>query len=172
MAKLYGLGNVIVSDVLTRLITNPDFYKLVYYKDVDEEGEDILSMPDLEDPVSALYKKQVWLHRRPDKVLHNQDVNVFITLEDFRNESAKNPNIKTMTFKVAVLVHKECLSTPNGSRDIALLCCISDIVENDDYFKGLGRCSVYRVNHLFGLGMEYSGYEIICRVDGIQVKGK
>ena len=90
MAKLYGLGNVIVSDVLTRLITNPDFYKLVYYKDVDEEGEDILSMPDLEDPVSALYKKQVWLHRRPDKVLHNQDVNVFITLEDFRNESAKN----------------------------------------------------------------------------------
>ena len=61
MAKLYGSGNVIVSDVLTRLITNPDFYKLVYYKDVDEEGEDILSMPDLEDPVSALYKKQVWL---------------------------------------------------------------------------------------------------------------
>ena len=126
MAKLYGLGNVIVSDVLTRLITNPDFYKLVYYKDVDEEGEDILSMPDLEDPVSTLYKKQVWLHRRPDKTLHNQDVNVFITLEDFRNESAKNQNIKTMTFKVAVLVHKECLLTPNGSRDIALLCCISD----------------------------------------------
>ena len=151
MAKLYGLGNVIISDVLTRLITNPDFYKLVYYKDIDEEGEDILSMPDLEDPVSELYRKQVWLHRRPDKVLHNQDVNVFITLEDFRNESAKNPNIKTMTFKVAVLVHKECLLTPNGSRDIALLNCVSDIVE---------------------LGMEYSGYEIICRVDGIQGKEK
>ena len=37
MAKLYGLGNVIISEVLTRLITNPDFNKLVYYKDVDEE---------------------------------------------------------------------------------------------------------------------------------------
>ena len=128
MAKLYGLGNVIISEVLTRLMTNPDFYKLVYYKDVDENGEDILSMPDLEDPVGELYKKQVWLH-------------------------------------------KECLLTPNGSRDIALLCCVSDIVENDDYFRGLGRCSVYRVNHLLGLGMEYSGYEVTCRIDGIQAKG-
>ena len=58
MAKLYGLGNVIISEVLTRLITNPDFYKLVYYKDVDEEGEDILSMPDLDDPVGELYKNK------------------------------------------------------------------------------------------------------------------
>lgn len=172
MAKLYGLGNVIVSEIATRLMTNSDFNKLVYYKDVDEDGEDILSMPDLEDPVSELYRKQVWLHRRPDKVLHNQDVNVFITLGDFRNESAKNKDIKTMTFTVAVLVHKECLLTPNGSRDIALLCCISDIIEKDDYFKGLGDCKVYRVNHLFGLNLEYSGYEIICKVDGINSKGQ
>ena len=168
MARLYGLGNVVISEVATRLMTNPDFYKFVYYKDVDEDGEDILSMPDLEDPVDTLYRKQVWLHRRPDKVLHNQDVNVFITLDDFRNESAKTQDIKTMIFKVAVLVHKECLLTPNGSRDIALLSCISDIVEKDDYFRTLGKCSVYRVNHLFGLNTEYSGYEIICRVDGIK----
>ena len=172
MAKLYGLGNVIISEIATRLMINPDFNKLVYYKDIDEDGEDILSMPDLEDPVSELYRKQVWLHRRPDKVLHNQDVNVFITLDDFRNESAKDPSIKTLTFKIAVLVHKECLLTPNGSRDIALLCCVSDIVEKDRYFQGLGKCNVHRVNHLFGLGMEYSGYEIICRVDGIQTKEK
>lgn len=171
MAKLYGLGNIIMSEISTRLMINPDFYKFVYYKDVDENGEDILSMPDLDDPVGELYKKQVWLHRRPDKVLHNQDINVFLTLEDFRNESAKNPNIKTITFKIAILVHKECLLTPNGSRDIALLSCVSDIVETDDYFKGLGRCEVHRVNHLFGLGVEYSGYEIICRIDGINAKG-
>ena len=172
MAKLYGLGNVIISEVATRLMANPDFNKLVYYKNVDEDGEDILSMPDLEDPIGQLYKKQVWLHRRPDKVLHSQDVNVFITLDDFRNYSAKDHGIKTLTFTVSALVHKECLLTPNGSRDIALLCCISDIIEKDRYFKGLGRCNIYRVNHLFGLGMEYSGYEIVCRVDGIRVKEK
>ena len=172
MAKLYGLGNVIISEVATRLMTNSDFNKLVYYKDIDEDGEDILSMPDLEDPVTKLYKKQVWIHRRPDKVLHNQDVNVFITLDDFRNFTAKDIKIKTMEFTVSVVVHKECLSTPNGMRDIALLCCISDIIEKDRYFKGLGKCNVHRVNHLYGLSTEYSGYEIICRVDGIQTKGK
>ena len=67
MAKLYGLGNVIISEIVTRLMLNSDFNKLVYYKDVDEDGEDILSMPDLDDPVDELYKKQVWLHKRPDK---------------------------------------------------------------------------------------------------------
>ena len=172
MAELYGLGNVIISEVANRLMTNSDFNKLVYYKDIDEDGEDILSMPDLEDPVTELYKKQVWVHRRPDKVLHEQDVNVFITLDDFRNDSAKDTSIKTMTFTVSVLVHKECLATPNGMRDIALLCCVSDIIEKDRYFKGLGRCNVYRINHLLELSTGYSGYEIICRVDGIQTKGK
>ena len=29
MAKLYGLGNVVISEVATRLMTNPDFYKFV-----------------------------------------------------------------------------------------------------------------------------------------------
>ena len=53
MAKLYGLGNVVISEVATRLMTNPDFYKFVYYKDIDEEGEDILSMPDLDNPVDS-----------------------------------------------------------------------------------------------------------------------
>ena len=76
MAKLYGLGNVIMTEVATRLMTNPDFNKLVYYKDIDEDGEDILSMPDLDDPVGELYRKQVWLHRRPDTV----NVIVFIFL--------------------------------------------------------------------------------------------
>lgn len=168
MAKLYGLGNVVMSDIATRLMTNSDFYKFVYYKDIDEEGEDILSQPDLDDPIEALYKKQVWLHRRPDKILHDKDVNIFITLDDFRNESAMNVNIKTLTFKIMILVHKDCLLTPNGGRDVALLCCISDIIEKDDYFKGLGKCNVYRVNQLYGLNTEYSGYEIVCKVDGIK----
>ena len=168
MAKLYGLGNIVMSDIATRLMTNSDFNKLVYYKDIDEDGEDILSQPDLENPVEKLYKKQVWLHRRPDKILHDKDVNIFITLDDFRNESSMNTNIKTLTFKIMILVHKDCLLTPNGLRDVALLCSISDIIEKDDYFKGLGKCNVYRVNQLYGLNTEYSGYEVVCKVDGIR----
>ncbi|MGL5330165.1 MAG: hypothetical protein ACRDD7_12920 [Peptostreptococcaceae bacterium] len=165
MAKLYGLGNQIISDMIIRLMTNKDFYKFVYYKEVSDE--DILSMPDLDDPITELYNKQVWLHRRPQKVLHEQDVNVFLTLEDFRNVKTKNKLLKTMDFKIGILVHDSCIQTVNGSRDIALLTCVENIIENDSYFKSLGECKVMRVNHLFGLGLEYSGFEIICRIDGI-----
>lgn len=168
MAKLYGMGNEILSEMISRLITNKDFYKFVYYKDISDK--DILSMPDLDDPVTELYNKQVWLHRRPQKVLHEQDVNIFLTLEDLRNESAKNKKIKTMTFKIGILCHESCLTTANGSRDIALLDIVERIVEDDIYFASLGECRVNRVNHLFGLGLEYSGFEVICKVDGIKVK--
>lgn len=165
MAKLYGLGNQIISDMIIRLMTNKDFYKFVYYKEISDE--DILSMPDLDDPITELYNKQVWLHRRPQKVLHEQDVNVFLTLEDFRNIKTKSKLLKSMDIKIGILVHDKSLQTANGSRDIALLTCVENIIENDSYFKSLGECKVMRVNHLFGLGLEYSGFEIICRIDGI-----
>ena len=32
MAKLYGLGNYILSELMTKLIMDKDFNKLVYYK--------------------------------------------------------------------------------------------------------------------------------------------
>ena len=41
MAKLYGLGNVIMTEVATRLMTNPDFNKLVYYKDISSPSSSI-----------------------------------------------------------------------------------------------------------------------------------
>lgn len=165
MAKLYGMANQILSEMVMRLMTDEDFYKFVYYKEVSDR--DILSMPSLDDPVSELYNKQVWLHRRPKKVLHEQDVNVFLTLEDMRNETAKTKEIKTMTFKVGILVHESCLTTANGSRDIALLDRVEYLIENDAYFNGLGECRVNRVNHLFGLGIEYSGFEVVFKIDGL-----
>ncbi|MGL5650042.1 MAG: hypothetical protein ACRDDY_19605 [Clostridium sp.] len=168
MAKLYGMSNQIISEMIMRLMTDEVFYKFVYYKDTHDE--DILSMPDLDDPVSELYNKQVWLHRRPKKILHEQDVNVFLTLEDMRNETAKNKDIKTMAFKIGILVHENCLTTANGSRDIAILERVQYLIENDAYFSGLGECRVNRVNHLFGLGIEYSGFDVIFKIDGIREK--
>lgn len=168
MAKLYGMGNNILSEMITRLMINEDFYKFVYYKDVKDK--DILSQPELDDPVTELYNKQVWLYRRPQKILHNQDVNVFLTLDDMRNENAKSEKIKTMTINIGVIVHESCIMTANGSRDVALLEIITNIIEEDKYFKSLGKCTIYRVNRLYGLNLEYSGYEIICKIDGVKEK--
>lgn len=166
MAKLYGMANNILSEMVTRLMLNEDFNKFVYYHSVSDK--DILSQPDLDDPIDSLYNKQVWMYRRPQKVLHNEDVNIFLTLEDMRNDHAKNKKIKTMTFNIGILVHESCIMTANGSRDVALLEIVQDIIENDKYFKSLGECSIYRVNRLYGLNLEYAGFEIICKIDGIK----
>lgn len=168
MAKLYGMANQIMSEMLIRLMTNEEFYKLVYYKDAKDT--DILSMPNLDDPITTLYKEQVWPRRRPQTVLHEQDVHVFLSLTDFRNENARSKNIKTMTFSVGLLVHENCIDTYNGNRDIALLECIQNIIENDKYFNSLGECGTFRVTPLYGIALEYSGFELICKIDGIKAR--
>lgn len=171
MAKLYGLPNYLITEIATKLMLNPIFYKFVYYKDINEQGEDILSLPNLDNPIEILSQedrqnKQVFLNRRPDKILHRQDVNIFIYFDDMRNYSAKSKKIKTITIRIGVLIHEQCLRTPNGSRDICLISAIENILEGETFVKGLGKCEVNRVSPLFGLPLEYTGYELICNIDG------
>jgi hypothetical protein len=160
------MANTILAEVINRIINDKIFNKFVYYKDVDDK--DILSLDDVENPVEKLYNNNIWLHRRPKKILHEEDVNVFLTLEDMRSQNTSNKNIKTMNFKAGILVHEDCLLTANGSRDIVLLERLMFLIENDSFFKSLGECRVYKVNHLFGLGIEYSGFEVYFSIDGIR----
>lgn len=169
MSKLFGLGNYIISEMAVRLMNDPIFNKFVYYKDVDENGEDILSLPDLESPIEMLTNKdscQVHLHRRVPKILHNQDVNIFIHFNDQKNYNAKSNNIKTIFVKIGVLIHEKCLYVPNGSREICIISAIEKVLDGKKFIKGLGTCSIDRVAPLYGLGIEYSGFEITCSIDG------
>lgn len=171
MAKLYGLGNYIITEMATKLMLEPEFYKFVYYTDLDEKGESILTQPDLDSPIEALSQgdkqnRQVFLNRRPDKILHHQDVNIFIYLDDIKNYGAKTKRIKTVTVKISILIHEQCSTTANGSRDICIISAIEKILEGQSFIKGLGSCEVVRVNSLFGLPVEYSGYEVLCSIDG------
>ena len=169
MSKLYGLGNYLISEMAVRLMTDPIFNKFVYYKDVDEDGEDILSLPDLESPIEMLTSKdnrQVHLHRRVPKILEHQDVNIFIHFDDQKNYNAKSNNIKTLFVKIGILVHKNCQGTPNGSREICIISAIERALDGKKFVKSLGTCSVDRIVPLYGLQVEYSGFEVICSIDG------
>lgn len=175
MAKLYGLPNYLITEIATKLMLNPEFYKFVYYKDIRDDGEDILKQPDLDSPIEILSQgksenRQVFLNRRPNKVLYNQDVNVFIFFDDMKNYTSKSKRIKTVSIKIGVLINERCLPTPNGSRDICLVSAIENALEGAKFMKGLGTCEVVRVNPLFGLPVEYSGYEILCNIDGFPAK--
>ncbi|HBF7094923.1 TPA: hypothetical protein KOU56_004050, partial [Clostridioides difficile] len=66
--------NKMISNIGTTLMSNQDFAKFMIYN--DESQKDILSMPDIKNPVKELRNKKVFLNRRVEKVLKDVDISV------------------------------------------------------------------------------------------------
>lgn len=163
MAKLYGLGNYLISEICTKLVSDKDFNKFVFYKDDYE----VLDKPDLDNPFVEL-KGQVFKNRRPKKVLEEQDVCVFVYLDDVRNQNAQSKKIKTVWIRVSFIVHEQCSDTIHGLREVALISAIEKVIERSKFQKTIsGSMSVERVNKLNGLPFEWNGYEVIVKCNGM-----
>lgn len=165
MGQLYGLPNRVLSEIATKLMNNQDFAKLLYYKLLGEDDDDLFSMPDIENPISVLSKKQVFISQKSPKLLKEEDVTVAISLNDMRNYTSNSKNIKTIELEILIISHVNCNDTPNGARDIAIVAAIESILENNNV-SSIGKCKLARVNPLYGLPSEFNGYGMIIRVDG------
>ena len=163
MAKLYGLANYLISEIVIRLLNNKEFTKFVYYKNVS--NKDILSLPDLDNP-AMLLKNQIARNRRSPDILEEQNVSVFIYLDDVRNYTAKSSKIKTIWVNIGFVVHQSCSSTLNGSREVAIISAIEKALDSITFSKALGRCEVERVTALAGLPYEWNGYRVVVKLDG------
>lgn len=168
MAKLYGLANYLMSEIIIRLLNNKEFTKFVYYKDVS--NKDILSLPDLDNP-SMMLKNQIFRNRRTPKILEEQDVCVFMYLDDMRNYSARSNKIKTIWINIGFIVHQSCSPTVNGSREIAIISAIEKALDSMTFSKSLGICQVERAIPLSGLPYEWNGYEVSIKLDGFTEVG-
>ena len=168
MAKLYGLGNYLMTEIVARLLNNKEFTKFVYYKNVSDE--DILTLPDLDNPV-AMLKDQFFRNRRSPKILEEQDVTVFIYLDDMKNSTTKSNRIKTLWINIGLIVHESCSDTLNGSREVAIISAIEKALSNMTFSKALGVCEVERVIKLNGIPFEWNGYEVSLRLDGFSEVG-
>ena len=161
MAKLYGLGNYILSELMTKLIMDKDFNKLVYFKYED----DIFSQPDLDNPFVQL-KDQIFKNRRPVKILTEEDVCIFAHLDDIRNYEAKSKKIKTVWIDISFLVHNNLSQTNHGLREIALISAIEKVVERGVFQSSLGAVEVERIRALNGVPYEWNGYSVMIKCDG------
>ena len=168
MAKLYGLANYLMSEIIVRLLNNKEFTKFVYYKEVSDK--DILSLPDLNNPAIML-KNQIFRNRRTPKILEEQDVCVFMYLDDMRNYSARNNKIKTIWINIGFIVHQSCSSTINGSREVAIISAIEKALDSATFSKAIGICQVERAIPLSGLPYEWNGYEVSIKLDGFTELG-
>ena len=168
MAKLYGLANYLMSEIFIRLLNNKEFTKFVYYKSVSDK--DILSLPDLDNPAMML-KNQIFRNRRTPKILEEQDVTIFISLDDIRNYTARSNRIKTIWINIGLIVHQSCSNTINGSREVAIISAIEKALNNMTFSKAIGVCEVDRVIKLSGLPYEWNGYEVSVKLDGFTELG-
>ncbi len=168
MAKLYGLANYLMTEIIVRLLNNKEFTKFVYYKDVSDK--DILSLPDLDNPAIML-KDQIYRNRRTPKILDSQDVCVFMYLDDMKNYTAKSHKIKTIWISVSFILHQSCSSTLNGSREVAIISAIEKALSGITFSKAIGVCEVDRVIRLSGLPYEWNGYKVSIKLDGFSELG-
>lgn len=165
MGEIYGVSNNLITDIAITLMNNQDFAKFVYYKKEDEQGRDILSLPDVENPIEKLHKKQVYANRRVPRVMTEGSVDVYINFEDNKRHRGNTKTTRNVTIRVSVLVHNDCLYTVNGKRDVILVDCITNILENTHLSMGIGECSVDRVLPIRDISIEFNGYDIVCKVD-------
>lgn len=174
MARLFGLANYLISDLAMTLMTDDTFSKFVHYKNIGKDDETILELPPLENPIETLrgggdkQKCQVFLYRRPDKILHEQDVCVFISFDDQKNYNFNSKRVKTVYIKIGLVIHERCYETPHGARDICIISAIEDAIDGKKFVKGLGTCKIEKVNPLYGMPVEYIGHEITCEIDGFK----
>lgn len=159
---LYGLENGMISEIVSKLMLDTQFNKLVYYKN---ETDNIFDLPDLENPFLDL-KNQIFKNRRPDKILKDDDVCVFIYLDDTRNFSVRSNKIKTVWIKIGLICHKNCSKTEIGLREAAMISRIQYLMERTEFQSAIGRNKCERPVKLNGLPINWNGYEISVKLDG------
>lgn len=161
MSKLYGVANRISQEIGAVLVNNSDFNKLLYYKHIKDK--DIFEQPDLEDAVDLLIGKQIFFNRRIPKLLRESDICITINTDDITNTFTKTKNIKRVLINLLIIGHEDCLDTIHGQREVALLCAIQDILE-EETLGGIGKCKLLRVNPLLNIPFSFNGYSIIVEV--------
>ena len=161
MSKLYGVANRISQEIGAVLVNNSDFNKLLYYKHIKDK--DIFEQPDLDDAVEMLIGKQVFFNRRIPKLLRESDICITINTNDITNTFTKTRSIKRVLIDILIIGHDDCLDTIHGQREVALLCAIQEILE-EQTLGGIGKCKLLRVNPLVNIPTEFSGYSTVVEV--------
>ena len=161
MAKLIGLSNRIMNDMVGALLSSQEVCKLLtVYDDVD-----ILEEEDLNNTY-WLFNKHIFINRRVPQLLDKVGAYVTIRMSDCRDRSTSKTKILEEGYiEVYIIIHNSILHTQNGSRDVALVSFIKDIL-GDENLSTLGKVSIEEVKDIYQLPTDYAGYSISFKYDG------
>jgi hypothetical protein cdifQCD_20456 len=163
---LIGYANKVTADIYSKLMSDEDIVKLLYYNNVLDT--DIKELPIVKNPVKEL-KKKVFMNRRIEQLQRESDIMVSVSVyskENWKEMGHSHDKTLKNIIEVGVCGHQACDNTVNGSRVLAVIELVIGLL------TGLGVESIGQVNFLNmyktkDLPIEYNGYLMYFRTDNI-----
>lgn len=152
------------SNYMTKLATifmlDKQVNKFLYYNNILDE--DILSQPDVKNPISALNENKVFVDRKIDKIIKEGDITLFINVKSDApySDGAKVSSLyNLLTIEIGVICHKSCRKTINGIRELVVTDRIRQILTKTPELQGIGDLTIKSCSPMYSIPYyDYNGY--------------
>ena len=152
------------SNYMTKLATifmlDKQVNKFLYYNDILDE--DILSQPDVKNPISALNENKVFVDRKIDKIIKEGDITLFINVKSdapYSDGARVSSLYNVLTIEVGVICHKSCRKTINGIRELVVTDRIRQILTKTPELQGIGDLTIKSCSPMYSIPYyDYNGY--------------
>lgn len=152
------------SNYMTKLATifmlDKQVNKFLYYNNILDE--DILSQPDVKNPISALNENKVFVDRKIDKIIKEGDITLFINVKSdapYSNGSRVSSLYNVLAIEIGVICHKSCRKTINGIRELIVTDRIIQILTKTPELQGIGDLTIKSCSPMYSIPYyDYNGY--------------
>lgn len=152
------------SNYMTKLATifmlDKQVNKFLYYNNILDK--DILSQPDVKNPISALNENKVFIDRKIDKIIKEGDITLFINVKSdapYSDGARVSSLYNVLTIEIGVICHKSCRKTINGIRELVVTDRIRQILTKTPELQGIGDLTIKSCSPMYSIPYyDYNGY--------------
>nr|DAZ45577.1 MAG TPA: hypothetical protein [Caudoviricetes sp.] len=167
MSKLITFPDKYINQLGTFLMLDDTINKMLCYTNTTED--DILSLPEVKEPIKKLNDKKIFIDRRVNKLfdaIFESDCYIFLNM--YKDEPASLNNGKTSSFissfrlDIGVVCHNSCSNTLNGSRDVIIYKRINEILREDERLEAIkeviGKPIIGTTSQNYSIPIDYNTY--------------
>lgn len=163
---LIGYSNKVTADIYSKIMSNENIVKLLYYNNVLDT--DIDELPKVNNPVREL-KNKVFMNRRIEQLQRESDIMMSVSIYSKENwKEMGHTHDKTLKniIEIGVCGHQACDDTINGSRVLAILELVIGLLTGFSV-ESIGQVNFLNMYKTKDLPIEYNGYLMYFRTDNI-----
>lgn len=158
---LYGLPNIIMSELASELYKHPHLSKFLFYVEKEYENENLLKQKPIS--WSKLINKSFFCGRRIPIVLTNTGAYLSFRVYDYKPMNKRD--MYYVTIDIDIITHKDCQYTIHGGRDACILAMVHEVLQN--YLKhSIGKGDIINTYDIRDIDPEYQGYTVKIELEG------